>query len=82
MNPYWRKSKHAQNFERWGKLVGAASGQLLDVFPLLRKVPPSVLPAYREAYRLAADEADLYTKNWATAKSRILSKTCHVRLSC
>ncbi|OAL53492.1 cytochrome P450 [Pyrenochaeta sp. DS3sAY3a] len=66
-----------ENFERWGKLVGAASGQLLDVFPLLRKVPPPLLPAYRAAYQLAADEADLYMRNWTTAKSKILSGTCH-----
>ncbi|KAL5320098.1 hypothetical protein ACEPPN_013160 [Leptodophora sp. 'Broadleaf-Isolate-01'] len=66
-----------ENFESWGKLVSAGSAQVLDLYPILHRLPGFLIPSYRDAKKLAKKEADLYMKNWISTKSKILDGTCH-----
>lgn len=75
------KNNVLQNFEGWGKLVGGSSAQLLDLYPLLRKLPPWLVPGYSEAKRLSAAEGKLYLANWSASKSKIQDGTAHVSIS-
>ncbi|KAL4906002.1 hypothetical protein BDW74DRAFT_15372 [Aspergillus multicolor] len=62
-------------FESWGEVVGNASAQILDLFPVLRKLPKFLLPSYRYAQELHRVERKLYTDLWMDAKQEILAGT-------
>jgi len=57
-----------QGFEAWGELVSGASSQLLDLYPILRKLPPFLRPNYRYAQELHRKELDLYLGHWMETK--------------
>ena len=67
-----------QNFEEWGKLVGAATAQALDLFPLLRRLPEVMLPSLVQAKILAKKELKMYMGNFTKTKERISSGISHV----
>ncbi|TVY34892.1 Cytochrome P450 monooxygenase [Lachnellula occidentalis] len=72
-----RLLKFFENFEEWGTLVSAGSAQLLDLYPMLRKLPAFLTPAYKDALKLGEKELDLYMLNWMGTKNSIKDGTCH-----
>ncbi|OAL34493.1 hypothetical protein AYO20_06336 [Fonsecaea nubica] len=64
-----------RGFEKWGKIAASASAQIMDCFPILRKLPSPVNPEYRSARKLYEDERKLYTSHWMDVKDRILRGT-------
>lgn len=68
-----------QGFEAWGEVVGNASAQLLDLYPILRKLPKMIAPGVRHAEELYKKERELYVGHWMDTKNRIEKGTCHVR---
>jgi hypothetical protein len=68
-----------QSFERWGKLAGSASAQLVDLFPILQLIPRALSPPVRTAQKLHEKEKDLYVRLWMRAKRGLESGTGHVQ---
>ncbi|OQV08527.1 hypothetical protein CLAIMM_12785 [Cladophialophora immunda] len=64
-----------QGFRKWTMLVSSASAQLLDLYPLLRKLPRFLAPNYEYAVKLHAREKELYRSHWLAAKERALTGT-------
>lgn len=64
-----------QGFEKWGKIAGSAAAQILDCYPILRKLPAVINPQYRHARKLYQEERKLYTNHWIAVKERILNGT-------
>ncbi|OAG44327.1 hypothetical protein AYO21_01323 [Fonsecaea monophora] len=66
------KDRHLQqlfwSFERWGELAGSASAQIVDLFPILQKLPKALAPNVRYAEKLHKIEKDLYLGHWMRAK--------------
>ncbi|KAJ4986250.1 cytochrome P450 [Stagonosporopsis vannaccii] len=55
-------------FEKWGDLIQTPSAQLLDLFPILQRLPASLRPNYRYAQRLHEREMQLYLGHWMQTK--------------
>ncbi|KIX97064.1 uncharacterized protein Z520_07178 [Fonsecaea multimorphosa CBS 102226] len=64
-----------QGFKKWTMLVGSASAQLLDLYPLLRRLPRFLAPNYEYARKLHEKEKELYRSHWLAAKERALTGT-------
>lgn len=58
--------------------VGSSGSALLDLYPILRKLPDSMLPAKRKAKIQHANERDLFLGHWTECKQRINNKTAMV----
>ena len=68
-----------QGFEHWAELAGSAAAQILDLFPILQRLPGVLLPNYRYAHRLHKKEKDLYLGHWLKAKAGIKDGTTKVK---
>ncbi|KAF2827188.1 cytochrome P450 [Ophiobolus disseminans] len=55
-------------FEKWGELAAGPSSQLLDIYPVLRRLPPFLRPNYRYAQGLHKTEMELYLGHWMATK--------------
>ncbi len=75
------RSASLQGFQAWGELVQGASAQLLDLFPILQKLPPIMRPKYRYAQKLHRKELDLYLGHWMNTKKGLQDGTSKVGLS-
>ncbi|KAI8939893.1 hypothetical protein NX059_003622 [Plenodomus lindquistii] len=64
-----------ESFDHWGELASGASAQLLDLFPVLRRLPPFIRPNYRYAQNLHKIEMDLYLGHWMDTKKALKSGT-------
>lgn len=73
---------HPKGFEKWTAIVGSASAQILDVYPILRKLPEFLRPNYRYAKKLHEKELELYRGHWVEAKQRVLEGTSMVGITC
>src|SRR5690242_5601822 len=62
-----------QGFEKFSEVMGSQTAALLDVFPLLRKLPDWALPLRRYAKELHKKEGELYMTHWLEAKKNIKS---------
>ncbi|KAI0868661.1 cytochrome P450 [Hypoxylon argillaceum] len=58
-------------FEKWSELAGSQTAALLDVFPILRRLPDVFLPTKRYAKGLHKKEYDLYVGHYLTAKRKL-----------
>ncbi|KAI1146431.1 cytochrome P450 [Nemania diffusa] len=58
-------------FEKWSELAGSQTAALLDVFPILRRLPDVFLPKKRYAKGLHKKEYDLYVGHYLTAKRKL-----------
>jgi hypothetical protein len=58
-----------------GKLVQGASAQLLDLFPILQKLPPLLRPNFRYAQELHRKELSLYLGYWMNTKKGLQDGT-------
>ncbi|EXJ79927.1 cytochrome P450 oxidoreductase [Capronia epimyces CBS 606.96] len=56
------------SFEHWGELAGSASAQLVDLYPILQKLPRAIAPNVRYAENLHEIEKKLYVGLWMQAK--------------
>ena len=73
------KLKHLyEGFEKWCEITGSQSAALLDVFPILRKLPRFMIPRLKYAEELHRREAELYIGHWLDAKARIKNGTAKV----
>jgi len=68
-----------ESFGKWGELAQGASSQLLDLFPLLRSLPPFLRPNYRYAQALHREEMKLYFGHWMSTKEKLKNGTGKVR---
>ena len=64
-----------QGFEKWAEVTGSASAQLLDLFPILQRLPKWLVPNYRYAEKLHKEEKNLYVGHWLNAKKGIKNGT-------
>ncbi|KAH6625117.1 cytochrome P450 [Boeremia exigua] len=60
-------------FQKWGELIQIPSAQLLDLFPILRRLPASLRPNFQHAQQLHKDEMGLYLGHWMKAKRGLQS---------
>lgn len=71
-----------QFFKSFEEVVMAALGNsaaLLDLFPVLRRLPEILLPMKQRARRLHEIEEKLYRRHWLRSKERIKQGTLKVR---
>ncbi|ROW04275.1 hypothetical protein VSDG_00895 [Cytospora chrysosperma] len=61
--------------EKWSELVGSSTAALLNVYPILRRLPDFMLPLRRYAQELHKEEKKLYVGHWMDAKNRIIQGT-------
>jgi hypothetical protein len=69
------------NVARFEELIGAVSSQLLDLFPVLRHIPDTLLPLRRKAVELRRDESELFGGFWHDAKDKIQRGVAQVCVS-
>ncbi|CAN9193775.1 unnamed protein product [Alternaria alternata] len=62
-------------FERFCEVTGSQTAALLDVFPLLRKLPDWAVPMRRYAKKLHEKESELYIGHWMNVKKSIKNGT-------
>ncbi|KAJ8118527.1 hypothetical protein OPT61_g506 [Boeremia exigua] len=62
-------------FEKFSEVTGSQTAALLDVFPILRKLPDWAVPLRRYAKDLHEKEGALYMGHWLNAKKGIKSGT-------
>ncbi|EXJ80110.1 hypothetical protein A1O1_08252 [Capronia coronata CBS 617.96] len=62
-------------FEKWAEVTGSSSAQILDLFPILQRLPKFLLPNYRYAEKLHQEEKALYVGHWLNAKKAIKDGT-------
>lgn len=55
---------------------------MLDVFPILRKLPPFLRPNFRYAQELHRKESSLYVGHWMNTKKQLLEGKGKVRVPC
>lgn len=67
-----------QGFEAWAEVVASGTSQILDLYPIFRKLPDFLAPNYRHAQQLHREEKNLYTGHWLDTKKRIEKNNCHV----
>lgn len=65
--------------EKWSEVVGSSAAALLDVYPILRRLPDFMLPMRRHAKKLHKSERELYVGHWLDSKKRVLQRTSKVR---
>ena len=58
-----------QGFERFSALVGKTSSALLDLYPLLRRLPDIVIPLRKHAKLLHEEACELHTGHWMKVKN-------------
>ncbi|KAI0390715.1 cytochrome P450 [Xylariaceae sp. FL0594] len=63
------------NIERWSELTGSQSAALLNVYPILRRLPDLFLPMRRYAKQLRQKEYDLFVGHYLTAKTKLKKGT-------
>ena len=68
-----------QSFGKWGELAGSASAQLVDLFPVFRKLPRWLAPNVKYSERLHEIEKRLYVDLWMQSKKALHDHSCHVR---
>ncbi|KAH8728171.1 cytochrome P450 [Phaeosphaeriaceae sp. PMI808] len=64
-----------QGFDKFAQFLATESAALLDLYPLLRKLPDFALPSRRYAKRLHVKECELYLGHYRNAKNAIKNKT-------
>ncbi|KAL2196674.1 cytochrome P450 [Corynascus similis CBS 632.67] len=57
--------------EKWGEITGAGAAALLDVFPVLRALPPAIRPLYQYALSIRKASLDLAWDLWQDVKRKI-----------
>ncbi|RYP48595.1 hypothetical protein DL768_005550 [Monosporascus sp. mg162] len=62
-------------FEEFGKVMGAETAALVDLFPVLRYLPDLFLPLRRHAKELHKKECDLFVGHYADTKRRLKEGT-------
>jgi cytochrome P450 len=62
-------------FEKFSQVVGTHTAALLDLFPVLRKLPDFLLPVRRYAKELHEKEIELYIGHWLNVKKAIKNET-------
>lgn len=73
------KLKHLYHvIDEFVPAVGSSGSALLDLYPILRKLPDFMLPARRKAKVQHASERDLFLGHWTEFKQRINNKTAMV----
>ncbi|KAK4939634.1 hypothetical protein LTR10_020134 [Elasticomyces elasticus] len=63
------------SFDHWGELAGSASAQIVDLYPILQKLPSFIAPNVRYAKYLHEIEKKLYVGHWMRAKRGLESGT-------
>lgn len=64
--------------EKWSEVTGSSTAAVLNVYPILRRLPDLMLPMRRYAQGLHRKEKQLYVGHWMDAKTRILQGTSKV----
>jgi hypothetical protein len=57
-----------QGFELFSALLSSSSAAVLDLFPVLRRLPDALLPLRRYAKELHEKEKELYVGHWLNVK--------------
>ncbi|KAH8198291.1 hypothetical protein TruAng_007541 [Truncatella angustata] len=66
-------------FEKWSEVMGSDTAAVLDVFPILQRLPDALLPMRRYAKKLHEKEYSLYIGHYLDTKQRLKegkSKPC------
>ncbi|KAI1380627.1 cytochrome P450 [Hypoxylon crocopeplum] len=58
-------------FQKFSEVTGSQSAALLDVFPVLRRLPDALLPMRRQAKELHRKESDLYVGHYLETKKKL-----------
>ncbi|KAL2190582.1 cytochrome P450 [Thermothelomyces heterothallicus CBS 203.75] len=61
--------------EKFGDVTGAGAAALLDVFPVLRYLPPAIRPLYNHALSIRKASLDLAGDLWFEAKRKVREGT-------
>ncbi|KAI2630115.1 cytochrome P450 [Xylaria nigripes] len=77
----WRFKTLFHNLHQFSKAMGTASAMLLDMFPLLRVLPDSLLPSRAHAKELHVNEMKLHKNNWMEVKKKLRAGTAKPSLS-
>ncbi|KAH7081438.1 cytochrome p450 monooxygenase [Paraphoma chrysanthemicola] len=64
-----------EGFQEWSEIAGGTSTQLLDLYPILQKLPAFLRPNFRYAQQLHKKELGLYSSHWMEAKKALLDGT-------
>ncbi|KAL2176116.1 cytochrome P450 [Thermothelomyces heterothallicus CBS 202.75] len=65
--------------EKFGDVTGAGAAALLDVFPVLRYLPPAIRPLYNHALSIRKASLDLAGDLWFEAKRKVREGTAKRR---
>ncbi|KAH8886004.1 cytochrome P450 [Thozetella sp. PMI_491] len=57
-------------FNQWSELVASQTAALLDLYPILRRLPNLLLPERQHAQGLFKEEKELYLEHWMAAKRK------------
>ncbi|TPX18509.1 uncharacterized protein E0L32_011622 [Thyridium curvatum] len=60
-----------EGFEKFSLLTSTTTAQLVDLFPLLKKLPDALLPLRKYAKKLHEREKELYVGHWMNVKKAI-----------
>lgn len=66
--------------QEFSKLASNTVASLLDIFPILRLLPSSVIPAANQANALRERESKALVKQWMQIKHQIKEGTAKVRI--
>lgn len=58
-------------FEKWGEVAGSSSAQLVDLYPVLQKLPEFIAPNVKYARELYKVERKLYVGHWLRSKKAL-----------
>ncbi|KAK5080915.1 hypothetical protein LTR05_008231 [Lithohypha guttulata] len=72
--------KELFNFANWGELAASGSAQILDLFPILQKLPKWLAPNVKYAESLFKKESAHYLRMWMRAKEGLRNGDSHVRM--
>ncbi|KAK5079301.1 hypothetical protein LTR64_002276 [Lithohypha guttulata] len=69
--------KELFNFANWGELAASGSAQILDLFPILQKLPKWLAPNVKYAESLFKKESAHYLRMWMRAKEGLRNGDSH-----
>ncbi|KAG9698594.1 putative cytochrome P450, partial [Aureobasidium melanogenum] len=67
----------SQIFECFSEMTGSSTAALLDVFPVLRRLPDILLPIRQYGRQIHERERELFMHHYTTVKQKIKDRTAH-----
>lgn len=68
----------SQGFEKYSEASNTGMGNLIDLFPVMKKLPDFLVPYRAYAKQLHVKEKELYMGHWMNVKEAIKAGTAKV----